>query len=134
MLISPASEKTITSTLGELSDQLARVQMHPQDATIRDIGDGDTIRVFNDLGEVVCPVQLNPDLKPGTLSLPKGLWQKHTMNGSTVNALVADASTDIGGGACFNDVHVEVTRMVTADLGDESLALWTPAGRSDKVH
>ena len=134
VLISPASEKTITSTLGELSDQLARVQMHPQDATIRDVGDGDTIRVFNDLGEVLCPVQLNPDLKPGTLSLPKGLWQKHTMNGSTVNALVADASTDIGGGACFNDVHVEVSRVVTADLGDESIALWTPVGRSDKVH
>ena len=76
VLLSPASEKTINSTLGELRDDLARVQMHPQDATVRDISDGDTIRVFNDLGEVLCPVQLNSDLKPGALSLPKGLWQK----------------------------------------------------------
>ena len=96
--------------------------------------DGDAIRIFNDLGEVLCPVQLNSDLKPGALSLPKGLWQKHTMNGSTANALVADASTDIGGGACFNDVRVEVTRVVTAGFEGEKVALWTPEAGSDKVH
>ena len=134
VLLSPASEKTINSTLGELRDDLAQVQMHPHDATLRDISDGDTVRVFNALGEVLCPVQLNSDLKPGALSLPKGLWQKHTMNGSTANALVADASTDIGGGACFNDVRVEVTRVVTADFESESVALWTTEAGSDKVH
>ena len=134
VLLSPASEKTITSTLGELSDQLARVQTHPDDASIRDISDGDTVRIFNDLGEILCPMQLNPDLKPGSLSLPKGLWQKHTMNGSTANALVADTSTDIGGGACFNDVRVEMTRVATADLEGSSVALWTTSTRSDKVH
>ena len=34
----------------------------------------------------------------------------HTANGFTSNALVSDALTDIGGGACFNDARVEVTR------------------------
>ena len=47
------------------------------------------------------------------------------MNGSTANALVADAATDLGEGACFNDARVEVTRVVTATLGDQNISLWT---------
>ena len=47
------------------------------------------VRVFNDLGEVHCPVALTPDVRPGTVSLSKGLWRKSTYNGSTSNALVA---------------------------------------------
>ena len=133
-LLSPASEKTITSTLGELNDRLANLQMHPDDARARDLRSGDTVRVFNDLGEILCPVAVNPDMKPGTVSLPKGLWQKHTMNGSTANALVADTATDLGGGAVFNDARVEVTRVVTAALGGRNLALWTIPKVSQNVH
>ena len=31
--------------------------------------------------------------------LPKGLWRKHTANGSTSNALIPATLTDLGGGA-----------------------------------
>ena len=71
----------------------------------------DPVRVFNDLGEVQCPVALNPDIRPGTISLPKGLWRKSTYNGSTSNALVPDSLTDLGGGACFNDARVQVASL-----------------------
>ena len=125
VLLSPATEKTITSTLGELTDQLSELQMHPADARARDLNHGDSVRIFNALGEVLCPVAINTDLKAGTVSLPKGLWSKHTMNGSTANALVADASTDLGGGAVFNDARVEVTRVVTAGFEADNLAIWT---------
>ena len=134
ILLSPASERTITSTLGELSVRLAALQVHPDDAHARDIRNDDTVRVFNALGEVLCLARVSPDVKPGTLSLPKGLWQKSTMNGSTANALVDDSSTDIGGGACFNDVRVDVTRIVTAELEDQSVALWTTPTTADKIH
>jgi hypothetical protein len=33
------------------------------------------------------------------------------MNGYTGTALVSDALTDIGGGACFNDARVEVSKI-----------------------
>lgn len=134
VLLSPATSKTITSTLGELRGRLASLEMHPSDAGRRDLSTGDTVRVFNDLGEVHCPVRINPDMKPGTVGLPKGLWRKSTMNGSTANALVADSSTDLGGGACFNDTRVDVTRMVTAELGDEKLALWTVGQSAEEIH
>jgi anaerobic selenocysteine-containing dehydrogenase len=111
VLISPASEKTISSTLGELRERAGMLQMHPSDAAQRHLAHGDPVRIFNSLGEVHCPVALNPDMKPGTVSLAKGLWRRSTYNGSTSNALVPDSLTDLGGGACFNDARVEVALL-----------------------
>ena len=124
-LISPATEKTISSTLGELRTRVARLQMHPDDAGARDLSTGDTVRIFNALGEVHCPVTINADMRRGTVGLPKGLWRMSTFNGSTANALVSDELTDIGGGAVFNDARVEVARVITASLDSQNLAIWT---------
>jgi anaerobic selenocysteine-containing dehydrogenase len=110
-LISPASEKSVSSTLAELRQRPAVLQMHPEDARARGLATDDPVRVFNELGEVQCPVALNPDIVRGTVSLPKGLWRKSTYNGSTSNALVPDSLTDLGGGACFNDARVEVALL-----------------------
>ena len=66
------------------------------------------MRVFNDLGDVHCEVSITPEVRPGTVSLAKGLWARSTFNGSTSTALVPDSLTDIAGGACFNDARVQV--------------------------
>ena len=110
-LISPSSEKTISSTLGELRVRPAVLQMHPADAQARGLATDDPVRVFNALGEVQCPVALNKELRMGTVSLAKGLWRKSTYNGATSNALVPDSLTDLGAGACFNDARVEVALL-----------------------
>ncbi len=107
-LISPASDRSISSMLAELPRPEVRLLMHPEDASERGLKDGDAIRVFNALGEVRCNVQVGGWIRPGTVSLPKGLWRKHTANGYTSNVLVPDALTDLGGGACFNDARVQV--------------------------
>ena len=107
-LISPASEHTISSTMGELRPGVARVKIHPDDAHVRAIGEGETVRIFNDLGEVHCEASVTPEIRPGCLSLPKGLWARSTLNGATSNALVPDSLTDIAGGACFNDARVQI--------------------------
>jgi anaerobic selenocysteine-containing dehydrogenase len=107
-LISPASEHTISSTLGELRPGIARVKMHPDDAGPRLIAEGDPVRIFNDLGDVHCEVSVTPEIRPGTIALAKGLWARSTFNGATANALVPDSLTDIAGGACFNDARVQV--------------------------
>jgi anaerobic selenocysteine-containing dehydrogenase len=110
-LISPASEKTVSSTLGELRKRAAVLQMNPADAVARGLSTDDPVRVFNEHGEVHCPVALNADIRPGTVSLTKGLWRKSTFNGSTSNALVPDTLTDLGAGACFNDARVQVASL-----------------------
>ena len=110
-LISPASERTISSTLAELPRPEVRLQMHPDDAGARGLTDGDTVRVFNGLGEVRCRVTIGAWIRRGAVALPKGLWRKHTANGYTANALVPGTLTDFGGGACFNDARVQVERL-----------------------
>jgi anaerobic selenocysteine-containing dehydrogenase len=57
---------------------------------------------------VHCEASVTPETRPGTVSLPKGLWARSTFNGATANALVPDTLTTIGGGACFNDARVQV--------------------------
>ena len=109
-LISPASERTISSTLSELPRPEVRLLMHPEDASVRGLEDGDAVRMFNGLGEVRCNVTVGTWIRAGTVALPKGLWRKHTANGFTTNALVPDSLTDLGGGACFNDARVQVER------------------------
>jgi anaerobic selenocysteine-containing dehydrogenase len=107
-LISPASEHTISSTLGELRPGVARVKIHPDDAAPRSISEGDTVRIFNALGEVHCEASVTPETRPGTLALPKGLWARSTLNGATATALAPDTLEELSGGACFNDARVQI--------------------------
>ena len=113
-LISPASDQTISSTLGELSRGEVKLLMHPEDAASRGLADNDLVRIFNDLGEVHCTLSVLPTIRPGTVSLPKGLWRRTTRNGATGTALVPDTLTDIAGGACFNDARVQVASLPVA--------------------
>ncbi len=109
-LISPASERTVSSTLGELPRPEVRLLMHPDDALARGLKDGDKVRVFNALGEVRCGLQVGRWVRPGTAVLPKGLWRQQTANGNTGTTLVPDTLTDVAGGACFNDARVQVAK------------------------
>jgi anaerobic selenocysteine-containing dehydrogenase len=113
-LISPASDRTISSTLGEQLRPDVKLSMHPDDASARGLADGDLVRIFNELGEVHCTLHVVPAIRPGTVSLPKGLWRRSTRNNMTGTALVPDTLTDIGGGACFNDARVQVASLATA--------------------
>ena len=108
-LISPASERTISSTLGELPRPDVTLDMHPDDAAARGIEDGDEVRVWNALGEMHVKTRLTHLLRPGLVAMPKGVWRRHTANGYTTNALTPDTLTDVGGGACFNDARVQVS-------------------------
>jgi anaerobic selenocysteine-containing dehydrogenase len=110
-LISPATEKTISSTLGELRERAATLHINPADAAARGIAQSDAVRVFNALGEFHCPANLTVDIRPGTVSFSKGVWRKNTYNGFTANAVVPDSLTDLGAGACFNDARVQVALL-----------------------
>jgi len=109
-LISPATGRTISSSLAEYGFTEAFLEMHPDDAAARSLADGDTARVHNALGEVIVRVHLSRTIRRGVASLPKGIWNRHTKNGVVGNALVPDAISRVSGGACFNDARVEVAR------------------------
>ena len=107
-LISPASEKTISSTFGQFGKKIARIDIHPDDAQPRKVGDGDSVKIFNAYGEVLCKARVTDSVRPGVTQLSKGLWAHNFETRSTLNALMPDTLADLGGGACFNDCRVQV--------------------------
>jgi anaerobic selenocysteine-containing dehydrogenase len=113
MLISPASDKRISSTLGDLaaSRKAPPLLMHPTDAARRSLAHGAQVRVWNDRGEVVLPLAVTDAVRPGVVASEKGAWLMTSPTGQTISALVsADLKADLAEGACFNDTPVEVAR------------------------
>jgi anaerobic selenocysteine-containing dehydrogenase len=110
-LISPASDRRISSTLGGLAASAAapKLRMHPADAAARDLSSGQDVRVWNDRGEVVLPLQVTDAVRPGVVASEKGAWLRTSPTGQTISALVsAEMRADLADGACFNDTEVEV--------------------------
>lgn len=110
ILITPASDQRITSTFGGLpaSDATPPLEMHPEDARARSLREGDTVRIWNDLGEVRLPLRITEAIRPGVVCSLKGAWFRTSDNGQTVSALAPAHHADLAGGACYNDARVEV--------------------------
>jgi anaerobic selenocysteine-containing dehydrogenase len=113
-LISPASDKRISSTLlgaGGSPDEAPPLLMNPADARARGLATATQVRVFNDLGSVILPLKVTDAVAPGVVASEKGAWISTSTTGQTISALVsADTYADLAQGACFNDTGVEVER------------------------
>ncbi len=109
-LITPATTKTINSMFGEFQPADPAIHLHPDDATARALADGATVRVFNDRASITTVVRVDPAMRPGVASMPKGTWCRDFAEGLTPNALVPATLSDLADGACFNDTRVEVAR------------------------
>jgi anaerobic selenocysteine-containing dehydrogenase len=111
-LISPASDKRISSTLfgaGGAPGDAPPLLMHPHDAAARGLSGAKEVRVWNDLGEVFLPLQVTDAVPPGVVASEKGAWIVTSRTGQTISALSsADARADLSEGACYNDTRVEV--------------------------
>ena len=81
----------------------------------RGLADGDLVRVFNDLGEVHCTLNVDRGDPPGHgQPAQRAVAAQHAKRRSPATALVPDTLTDLGGGACFNDARVQVASLPTA--------------------
>lgn len=109
-LISPASDKRISSSFGGLAvnDATPVLEMNPADAVTRGLRDGAVVKMWNDSGEVFLPLSVTAAVRPGVVSSAKGAWLKTSSNGQTVSALAPTHKADLADGACYNDARVEV--------------------------
>jgi anaerobic selenocysteine-containing dehydrogenase len=109
-LITPASDRRITSTFGGLaaSDEPPLLEMNPVDADARNLVDGARVRVWNALGQVFLPLRITTAVRPGVVSSEKGAWLRTSENGQTISALAPTHKADLGDGACYNDARVDV--------------------------
>ncbi|HUO46827.1 MAG TPA: molybdopterin dinucleotide binding domain-containing protein, partial [Acidimicrobiia bacterium] len=85
-------------------EQGPHVEIDPDDASARGIGEGDLVAVSNDRATLLFPARLSDRLRPGVVAIPWGWWGKE----HNVNALTNDTLTDWGGGVAFFDTLVEV--------------------------
>ena len=113
--ISPPTRNFLNSSFANVAvlrtlESEQRLDLHPDDAAPRGIGDGDTVRVHNDRGEFTATARLTPNARPG-LCVGLGIWwHKNTRDGRNINAVTAQALTDFGNGPTFYDCLVEVER------------------------
>ena len=114
-MISPPARNFMNSTFVNVkslrnSEGRPLLEMHPEDAASRAIGDGDLIRVHNQRGEHVCHVSINGRARRGVVVGLGIWWRKDGENGTNVNELTHQRLTDMGRGPCFYDCAVEVER------------------------
>jgi len=114
--ISPPAHSFLNTSFGVVDRLRARekepvLQLHPVDAASRQIGDGDAVRVWNELGAVTLTAQVTDELIPGTVLAPGIWWNSHSPDGRNINQIVRQDEADMGGGACFYDARVFVERL-----------------------
>ena len=73
-LITPATPRMVSSTLGEFNYDELVATLHPDDAAARNVSDGDVVRIFNDLGEVICRAEVRSAVRSGEHRLMKKQW------------------------------------------------------------
>ncbi|EOW1108504.1 DmsA/YnfE/YnfF family dimethyl sulfoxide reductase [Enterobacter kobei] len=61
------------------------VWLNPLDAEKRGIKNGDTVRVFNDRGEVRIEAKVTPRIMPGVSAMGQGAWHDANMNGDRID-------------------------------------------------
>jgi anaerobic selenocysteine-containing dehydrogenase len=77
-MISPPARNFLNSTFANMASLTAierepLLEMHPDDAAVRGIGEGAVVRVFNDRGDYVCKATLNRRARAGVVN-GLGIW------------------------------------------------------------
>jgi anaerobic selenocysteine-containing dehydrogenase len=85
-----------------------RLTVNPEDAALRGIHDGQTVRCFNDRGSFLATAQVSDAARPGVVVGLSIWWSKMCPGGRNANAVTGQELTDMGEGATFYDCLVEV--------------------------
>ena len=113
VLLSSNTKNRIHSQFGNLRtidqfDDPSHIFINPSDGVQREISDGDKLEVFNERGALGGKAKFDPGLKPGCILVKNGRWRDE---GGSVNMLTSQTETDMGHGAAFYDVRVDIRRV-----------------------
>jgi len=87
------------------------LEVHPQDASARNIADGDELKVFNQRGRVFMAARVSRKVTRGVVCMPQGFWPSLLKGGSSANALTNDLLTDMGRGGAIQEARVEIVKV-----------------------
>ncbi len=88
-------------------EQMGLLEMHAADARARGIAEGDSVKVYNQRGEIVLKARVDGAVRPGVVSARLN-WAKLSPGLRNINVLTSEKLTDMGNSATFYSVLVEV--------------------------
>ena len=91
-----------------------RLWMHPTDAAVRGIGDGEDVTVWNDRGALRVSVYVTEDIAPGVTALAQGAWldldETGVDRGGNINVLTGHEPTPLAHGNPQHTILVQVRK------------------------
>jgi anaerobic selenocysteine-containing dehydrogenase len=81
--------------------------IHPEDAAVLSIKNGDAITLKNQLGSIKIVAEVSDRVLPGTLVSYMGFWPKLS-GGTNINFLTTDYIQKFGGNSAYNSTFVDV--------------------------
>ncbi len=111
--ISPPAHHFLNSTFSAQPVFVRRegepsLTLHPRDAAARGVSEGQMVCVFNDRGSFLARAHVSDAARPGLVVGLSIWWAKMCPGGRNANAVTGQELTDMGEGATFYDVLVEV--------------------------
>jgi anaerobic selenocysteine-containing dehydrogenase len=92
--------------------ELMKLRIHPEDAKMYNINDGDEVEIYNDRGSVKIKAYYDDEVQRGTLVTLGVWWQSQSSDPHVaINALTAARPTDQGWGSTFYDVQVHIRSL-----------------------
>ncbi len=92
--------------------------MHPQDAAVRGVVEGDVVHLFNGQGSSYTRAHLSKDIIPGVVSLPEGIWAELSPAGvdtaGSANMFTSTDGTAPGIACVMHSVGVQVEKISSA--------------------
>jgi anaerobic selenocysteine-containing dehydrogenase len=85
------------------------LDIHPDDASPRNIVEGDRVRIFNDRGAFTAKARVTDKARVGVVVALSVWWKKLTHDGTNANDVTGQGLTDLGAAATFYDALVEVS-------------------------
>ena len=118
-MISPPARNFLNSSFVNVTSLRATegepvLELHADDARARGIVDGQTVRVFNDRGELRLRARVGTRARPGVVVGLSIWWKKFAADGKNVNELTSQRLTDMGRAPTFYDCRVEVQPWLEA--------------------
>ena len=88
------------------------IRIHPEDAKLYDITNGDEVEIYNSRGSVKIKAYYDDEVQRGTLVSLGVWWQSQSSDPKVaINALTANRPTDQGWGSTFYDVQVHIRNL-----------------------
>jgi anaerobic selenocysteine-containing dehydrogenase len=114
-IISPPNRHFLNSSFANLPFAIAEaggpsLDIHPADAGARGIGEGDTVRIFNDRGSFTARARVGDKAREGVVVALSVWWKKLSADRRNANEVTSQSITDMGRGATFYDCLVEVKK------------------------